>query len=153
MHIKGAINMRKLYEFIKKNYLKYKEMVNYLIFGGLTTVLNFIVYIIFTRCFSLEEVLSSGLAWIISVLFAYVVNKIFVFESKVKGVVNILKEMITFIGCRIISGITCDVGLFALMVKVLSVNDVISKIVTQVLVIVANYLFSKLLVFRKKDTV
>ncbi len=142
--------MKKLYEIIKKYYLKYKEMINYLIFGGLTTVLNFIVYLLFTRCFSLEEVLSSGLAWIISVLFAYVVNKIFVFESKVKGIVNILKEMFAFIGCRVISGIACDVVLFALMVKALSINDVISKIVTQVLVIVANYLFSKLLVFRKK---
>ena len=152
MHIKGAINMKKLYELIKKYYLKYKEMVNYLIFGGLTTVLNFIAYMLFTRLIRLDEVLSSGLAWVVAVIFAYVVNKIFVFESKTKGILSILKEMTTFIGCRIISGITCDVGLFALMVKVLSINDIVSKIVTQVMVIVVNYLFSKLLVFRKKQS-
>lgn len=143
--------MKKIYEHGKKYYLKYKEVINYLIFGGLTTVLNFVVYMMLTRVMRLEEVTSSSLAWVVAVIFAYVVNKLFVFESKIKGFKNIVKEFTTFVGCRIFSGITCDVGTFALMVKVLHINDVISKIVTQVLVIVVNYLFSKLLVFRKKD--
>ena len=139
--------MKKLYELAKKCYLKYKEIVNYLICGVLTTVLNFVVYMLFTRLMHLEEVTSSSLAWLVAVIFAYIVNKIFVFESKTKE----FKEFVLFIGCRIISAITCDVVTFALMVKVLHINDVVSKIVTQIMVIVVNYLFSKLLVFRKKE--
>ena len=64
---------------------------------------------LFTRLMHLEEVTSSSLAWVVAVIFAYVVNKIFVFESKTKGFKAGFKEFVSFIGCRIISAITCDV--------------------------------------------
>lgn len=143
--------MNRLYGLDKKYYLKHKEIVNYLICGGITTVLNFVAYILFTRVMHLEEVVSSTLAWSVAIIAAYVLNKIFVFESKTKGIKAVFKELASFIGCRIISAITCDIGTFALMVKVLKINDIVSKIVTQIMVIIVNYLFSKLLVFRKKN--
>lgn len=144
--------MKKLYEVGKKYYLKYKEIVNYLICGVITTIINIVTYILLTRLIGLEEVLSSGLAWIITIISAYVLNRSFVFVSKEKGITNIIKEFSMFIICRIISGITCDIGTFALLVKVLRVHDLIAKVVTILMVVIVNYLFSKFLIFRKKDT-
>lgn len=138
-------NMKKLLELYKK----YKEIINYLIFGGLSTVVNFVTYYITARLFGIDEVVSSGISWFCSVLFAYITNKIFVFESKTNTVKAVLKEMGSFFLARVISGILCDVGTFALMVKVFHINDIFSKIVTQVMVVIVNYVFSKLIIFRK----
>lgn len=136
-------------EKIKELYLKYKEIINYLIFGGLSTVVNFATYFIVSRVIGIDEVVSSGISWFCAVLFAYITNKIFVFESKTDSLKQTVIEMIKFFLSRILSGILCDVGTFALMVKVLNINDIISKIVTQVMVIVVNYIFSKLIIFKK----
>ena len=61
-----------------------------------------------------------------------------------------LKKYFFFFACRIISGILCDVGTFALMINIFGINDIIAKIVTQVMVVVLNYVFSKIVIFRKK---
>ena len=135
---------------LKELYLKYKEIINYIIFGGLTTITNFVVYFICTKLFSIDEVISNGIAWFLSVLFAYVTNKIFVFESKTNTSREFVKEMITFYLSRVLSGALCDVGTFALMVKVLHINDIVSKIVTQVMVVIVNYILSKLVIFKKE---
>lgn len=145
--------MNKMLIKIKELYLKYKEVINYLVFGGLATVVNFVSYFIFARLLGVEEVISSGLSWFCSVLFAYITNKLFVFESKTENLKTFFKEMISFFVARIVSGALCDVGTFAVMVKVLHINDIFSKIVTQVMVIIMNYFFSKLIVFKKKKEV
>lgn len=134
---------------IKKLYFKYREILNYLIFGGLSTIVNFLSYFIFARLLGIETVISSGLSWFCSVLFAYITNKLFVFESKTETKKDFFKEMISFFLSRVLSGIMCDVGTFALMVKVFNINDVISKIITQIIVIIINYLFSKLFIFKE----
>ena len=139
--------MKKILELYKK----YKEVVNYLIFGGLSTLVNFVSYYIFARTLNIDEVISSGLSWFCAVLFAYVTNKLFVFETKKSNKKEVIKEMLSFFLARVISGALCDVGTFALMVKVLGINDIIAKLVTQVMVIIVNYLFSKLIVFKKED--
>lgn len=131
-------------------YLEYKEIINYLMFGAFTTVVNFVSYCLFTKVIGIEEVISSGLSWFISVLFAYITNKLFVFESKTNTLKEFLKEIISFFFARILSGILCDVGTFAVMVKVLKINDIISKVVTQVMVVIVNYIFSKCLIFKNK---
>ena len=136
---------------IKGLYLEYKEIINYLIFGVLSTVVNFASYFIFAKLFHIDEVVSSGLSWFCAVLFAYITNKIFVFESKTKTVKAFIKEMMSFFACRVLSGILCDVGTFALMVKVLNINDIIAKIVTQIMVVILNYVLSKLVIFKKKS--
>lgn len=136
---------------IKELYLKYKEIINYIFFGGLSTLVNFVSYFIAARIIGIDEVISSGISWVCAVLFAYVTNKLFVFESKRNGVKEIIKEMTSFFLARIISGILCDVGTFALMVKVLYINDIVAKIITQIMVVIVNYLFSKLIIFRKME--
>ena len=138
-------------EKIKEQYFKYKEIINYLVFGGLATVVNFVTYFIVARLIGIDEVLSSGISWFFSVLFAYITNKLFVFESKTDGIKAVLIEMGSFFLARIVAGILCDVGTFALMVKVFNINDLFAKIVTQVMVVIVNYVFSKLIIFRKKN--
>lgn len=137
-------------EKIKELYLKYKEIINYLIFGVLTTVVNIVTYAIFARLFHVDEVVSNIIAQIISILFAYVTNKIYVFESKSTKIKDILREMVSFFGCRIFTAVL-DTLLFSFMIKILFMNDLIAKCITQVVVIVLNYVFSKLIIFRKKD--
>ena len=131
-------------------YLNYKEVINYLIFGVLSTVVNFLSYFVFAKILGIEEVTSSGLSWFCAVLFAYITNKLFVFESKTNTKKALLKEITSFFLARVLSGILCDVGTFALMVKVFKINDIFSKVVTQVMVVIVNYIFSKLFIFKKK---
>lgn len=134
---------------IKELYKKYKEIVNYLIFGVLTTLVNIITYAIFAKLFHVDEVVSNIVAQIISILFAYVTNKIYVFESKSTKLEDILRELVSFFGCRIFTAVL-DTVLFSFMIKILGINDLIAKCITQVIVIVLNYIFSKVLIFRKK---
>ncbi len=137
-------------EKIKEIYKKYKEIINYLIFGFLTTVINFVSYYICARIFLIDEVISSILAWFISVLFAYITNKLLVFDQHTDNIKFLIKEMVSFFLARIASGILFDVGTFAVMVKVLHINDIISKFITQVMTIITNYLLSKLVIFKTK---
>ncbi len=136
---------------IKGLYLEYKEIINYLIFGGLSTVVNFASYFIAARLLKIDEVASSAISWFCAVLFAYITNRLFVFDNKSNTKKGILKEIISFFAFRVLSGILCDVGTFALMVKVFNINDIISKIVTQIMVIIVNYIFSKFIIFKKQE--
>ncbi|MEE0866236.1 MAG: GtrA family protein [Clostridia bacterium] len=137
-------------EILKKQYFKYKEIINYLIFGVLTTIVNFITYFVLVRILNSNETISNALAWIISVIFAYITNKIFVFNSKDKEMKIIIKELISFIGCRAFSGIL-DIGMFYILVNLYKINDIITKIIISILVVVLNYIFSKLLIFKKRE--
>ena len=135
-------------EKIKELYMKYKEIVNYLICGFLAMIVSFATYFLFAKVFRIDEVISNALSWGCAVTFAYFTNKIFVFESNTSRKKETIKEMIKFFLARVASGILCDVGTFALMVKVLDINDIFSKIVTQIMVIIVNYIMSKYLVFK-----
>lgn len=138
---------------MKELYVKYKEVINYIVFGVLSMVVNFASYYLFARVLNIDEVISSGLSWFCAVLFAYITNKLFVFDSKTNTAKEFLKEMISFFLARILSGILCDVGTFALMVKVFGINDMIAKVVTQVMVVIVNYILSKFFIFKKKKDV
>lgn len=138
---------------MKELYVKYKEVINYIVFGVLSMVVNFASYYLFARVLNIDEVISSGLSWFCAVLFAYITNKLFVFDSKTNTAKEFLKEMISFFLARVLSGILCDVGTFALMVKVFGINDMIAKVVTQVMVVIVNYILSKFFIFKKKKDV
>ncbi len=135
---------------IWKLYKKYEEIINYLIVGGLTTVVSLIVYYGCVLTFldpknALELQIANIISWIISVAFAYITNRIFVFKSKNK---NYFKEIVSFVGARIAT-LFMDMFTMFLLVTVLNGNDKIAKIISQIIVIVANYVFSKLFVFKK----
>ena len=134
---------------------KYREVIFYVIFGVATTAVNWIVYTVCIKVFSLEMTLSNALAWIVAVLFAFVTNKIFVFESKDKSIGTVLKEGVSFIGSRAATG-ALEILLPTLLFKFglnqsfLGIDGFWAKAFVSVLVIILNYVFSKLIVFRKK---
>jgi putative flippase GtrA len=130
-------------------YYKNPEVWNYLIVGLLTTVVSLVVYFALTRTIldasnSFDLQVANVISWIIAVLFAYVTNRIFVFKSTNS---NILMEFIKFIGARILS-LLLDMSTMFIVVSLLSFSDVIGKILSQIIVIVVNYILSKLLVFK-----
>ena len=135
-------------------YHKNEELWNYLIVGGITTIVCLIVYFICTNTFcdpkkALELQIANVLSWCIGVLFAYVSNRVIVFKSKSKGKAK-AKEFVAFISSRLLS-LLMDMSAMAIMVTWLSWSDAVGKVITQVIVIVANYILSKKIVFKKKD--
>lgn len=132
-------------------YGKYREIVNYLIVGCLTTVVSLGVYYGCVLTFlnpekALQLQAANVLSWIAAVTFAYFTNRSFVFQSKNE---NKLKEAAAFYGSRATT-LLLDMACMFLMVTLAGWNDKIAKIIVQVLVTVGNYVLSKFLVFRKK---
>ena len=128
---------------------KYREVILYLIFGVLTTLVNLISYFLLTDVAGVNYLFSNVLAWVLSVLFAYGTNRVWVFQSQAKGTAAILKEMVSFFGARLFSG-GLDMGIMFVCVSLMGLPDGVIKILSNVLVIVLNYLFSKLWIFKKR---
>lgn len=126
-----------------KLYKKYEELIKYVIAGVLTTVISIVSYNIF-RNIGIYYQICNVLSWICAVIFAYFVNKYYVFKSESKS----LKEFISFISCRLLS-LGIDMISMFILVDLISINDRISKLIVQVIVLVLNYVFSKLFVFKK----
>ncbi|MBO0460972.1 GtrA family protein [Enterococcus sp. DIV1298c] len=138
-----------------KSYLEskgYWEVFIYLFFGGLATVVNFVSYAIVQQLFHLSMPVSNTISWICSVLFAFVTNKIWVFQSKSPSYTHFFIEFAKFVFYRIVS-YGLDMGAMILMIKGLDMNDYVAKIITQVLVVLANYIFSKLFIFNKTEII
>lgn len=127
---------------------KYKESILYLVFGVLSTIVNIATYVFATRILNLGFLVSNWIAWVTAVIFAYITNKFFVFESTKKDIKFIAKEFGAFVSCRIVSGIIEMIIMF-IMINLLYINDFIVKLVTNVIVIILNFLFSKLFIFKK----
>ena len=135
---------------IKKLTEKYKDVIPYLFFGVCTTSVNIVSYWFFAHILNIIVMVSTVLAWILAVLFAYITNRIWVFKSQAKAALEILKEAISFFGCRIATGVLDWLCMF-IFAETLHWNDVIIKTLANILVIVLNYFASKLLIFKKKD--
>lgn len=136
-------------ERIKALFYKHIDILSYLFFGGLTTVVNYLVYL---PCYNLLHIcasVSNAIAWIFAVVFAFLTNKPFVFKSHDWSAKVVIPELTKFLGCRIGSGVMETVILF-LTVDLLHWNGNILKLITSILVIILNYFGSKLIVFRKK---
>lgn len=138
--------MRKIIELYKK----YKEIINYLIVGGITTLINLATYYFCVFTFlnpenPIELQTANIIAWLTAVVFAYFTNRKYVFESKET---NKLKEGFKFFIARLIT-LLVDMAVMGLGVSILKFNDKIIKIISQVLVIVGNYVISKVFVFKK----
>ncbi len=131
---------------IKEMYTKNKEVINYLIFGLLTFAVSMVTYYLSRLIF--DYVVSNIISWILAVLFAYITNKLFVFESKTNNLKEIINEFIKFIGGRIFTLILETLILY-LMVDLMHINDMIVKLIAQVIVITTNYILSKLIIFKK----
>ena len=129
-------------------YNKYKEALLYLFFGGCTTLINILTFFI-CRQLKLSIDVSNIIAWIIGVVFAFVTNKLFVFDSKNMDKKVVFKETVSFFVARVIS-LGIDTGLLHLMIDFMKINELIAKIVSNIVVIIVNYIFSKLFIFKKE---
>lgn len=136
---------------LKKVLKKYKEIILYLIFGILTTIVSLAIYysLVYTvinpdNGFLLQS--ANIISWLGACLFAYITNRIFVFESKNT---NKIKEATSFFSSRLIT-LLVDMAIMFIFVTLLHLNDKILKLISQVVVIILNYVFSKLFVFKEK---
>ena len=132
---------------MKELLMKYKEIIMYLVFGVLTTVVNIVVYFLSAELLHINYLISNALAWFLSVLFAYITNRKYVFES---ANVNILNEALKFVGARVTT-LIIDMLCMAVFVSAFRLNDKVSKILVQVIVFLLNYIFSKFFVFKQKN--
>lgn len=137
--------MQKIYSLV----LRYWDILSYLFFGVLTTIVNYLVYLPCYNTLGLSAVVSNGIAWVVAVAFAYLTNKPFVFKSHDWSAKTVIPELSKFLGCRIGSG-AAETLILYLAVDLLGMNGNLWKLLTNILVIIMNYIGSKLLVFRKK---
>lgn len=142
--------MKKLINKIKNIYLNYKEGILYLICGVIATILNIAVFGILTYSFNIVYDISNIIAIIVAILFQYVSNKFIVFESKKNTTKENIKEFFTFISCRLVTMIM-DQLLMKLGIEVFKINEMVMKIIVNIIIIIVNYVFSKLIVFKKKN--
>ena len=127
-------------------YQKHKEVLLYLLFGGLTTVVSVVSFALFVGL-GLNELVANVLSWILAVLFAYVTNRTWVFASKADTRAGIVREMASFFGGRVAT-LLVEEGLLAVFITWLGLPAVPVKIAAQVIVIVLNYVVSKFFVFK-----
>lgn len=143
-----------MYDKLKTFAKQHREIIIYLLIGALTTVVNFAIYLPLLWWAKLPASISNAIAWVIVILFAYVTNKLFVFQSKDWSAKVALPEFLKFVGCRIASGVFETVFL-ALTIDLPQLGDLkwyslTMKLIACIGVVILNYVGSKLLVFRKK---
>ena len=134
---------------VKDLVTQYWELLIYLFFGVLTTVVNYLVYLPVYNLLGLSAALSNAISWVVAVAFAYVTNKPFVFKSHDWSAKTVIPELTKFVGCRVASG-AAETVILLITVDILNWNGNIWKLITSVMVVILNYFASKLLVFRKK---
>lgn len=140
---------------LKALYRKYKELISYVIFGGVTTLVNWVSYSICESVFGLSLRLSGVISWIVAVLVAFVTNKLWVFDSKSWAPVTVMKEFVTFIGGRILTGVIEIEAVPHLVdwgfdTTLFGVEGLPAKILISVVVVILNYILSKFISFRSK---
>ena len=128
---------------------KYWDIVSYLFFGVCTTIVNYIIYLPCYNLLGMSATVSNMIAWVVAVAFAYLTNKPFVFKSNDWSRQTVIPELAKFVGCRIGSG-AAETVILLVAVDILGWNGNIWKLITQIMVVILNYIGSKLLVFKKK---
>ncbi|MCH5463681.1 GtrA family protein [Levilactobacillus tujiorum] len=129
-------------------YDKYKSVIAYLFFGGLTTLVNLVVFFVTSSLWHWNYQIGTAVAWFVSVLFAYLTNRVWVFHSHFTTFGALGREIVTFFSVRAAT-LIMDEGIMWIGVSLLSQNEMLTKLVDQVVVVLANYFFSKWFVFRK----
>lgn len=128
---------------------RFKTGLVYLFFGGLTTLLNIVVYLGLARGLEVTYLAANVMAWAVSVLFAYATNRTCVFASRQRGWGSVLKECSAFFGCRLLSG-GVDTAIMYLMIDLLRLNDLVVKVFANLVVIIMNYVISRDLIFKDR---
>ena len=130
----------------KRIYNKYRTLILYVIMGGLTTVINAVFYWFFSKITG--NVAATAIAWFIAVIFAFLTNKFFVFESRSMKCERFLREFFLFIGCRLFSG-GVDLSFMYITVDLLGLHGVLMKIISDVFITIINFVGSRFFIFKK----
>lgn len=128
-------------------YKKYREVIDYIIFGGLTTLVNIVAFFIFETLLGWPYLIANAVAIVLSILFAYITNKLFVFKTRDMTFSENTIEFVKFIGFRLVSGLA-DMAAMWILVDLITIDTNIAKLLTQFIVVVLNYVFSKLFIFK-----
>lgn len=128
---------------------KHKSFIAYGVFGVFTTIVNIVTYNICYNSVGMSNTLSNIVAWILAVVFAYLTNKIWVFGSKSWKWEVLRREVTAFISCRLATGVL-DLVIMFICVDIMHWHALLMKVISNVLVIILNYVFSKLVIFKKK---
>lgn len=146
---------------LKDLFIKYKEIILYVIFGALTTAVSFVSYAVCTKLLHFQSdiagiALSNVISWVCAVLFAFVTNKIWVFESRAGDVKTVLNELWKFVASRLATGVLEWFGVpllvyLGLNQRIFGIDGMLSKLIVSVAVVILNYIFSKIFVFKKKN--
>ncbi|WP_050636350.1 GtrA family protein [Candidatus Stoquefichus sp. SB1] len=123
------------------------EVIRYIIVGGCTTLVNLIVFTVMCKFLNIDVTLSNFVSVVTSIIFAYITNKIFVFQSKCETIQQLISEASKFIGARLLT-MVIEVGGVFLLVNIIGQDELIGKLETQVIVLISNYVISKFLVFK-----
>ena len=134
---------------LKKIWETYKEMILYIFFGGCTTLVNMAAYALCYYPLGVSNLASTLIAWALGVAFAFVTNKLWVFESKSMQRAVLLRELVSFVGCRAATGLL-DVAIMYVCVDLLGWNGLLMKALSNIVVIILNFIASKLVIFTKK---
>lgn len=126
---------------------KLKEVFAYLVFGVLTTIINIISFYIFNNLLNIDYLIANIISWLLSIIFAYITNKNYVFKNHKE---NNFKTFILFISSRLTT-LLLDMLFMILLIEKIQISEINSKIIVQILVVVINYLLSKLIVFKDKN--
>lgn len=137
-------------KYIKKSieqYQNHKQIILYLFFGICTTAINTVCYGVLYELLHVDNIPSTILAWLAAVVFAFITNKVYVFESKRTTASERLREFVSFFGCRIMTGML-DVVIMVVAVDYMKWNSLIWKLISNIIVTIINYVASKFLVFK-----
>ena len=137
-------------KFLSDIYRNHLEGMRYLVFGALATAVNIGVYSIGLYGFNISNAVSNVIAWITAAVFAYLTNKYFVFDSKVNTTKELVREIISFFGCRLLT-LAVDQAIMIITVDKLHLNGFLMKVIANIVVIILNFVFSKILIFKKDD--
>lgn len=129
-------------------YEKYREVILYIFFGGLAFLISISTFALFHMLFNINELIANVISWIITVLFAFFTNRIWVFEASTKTYIEFIAQLGTFFGGRVITLIIEEAILF-IFITLLNLNSMMIKIFAQVIIIVLNYIISKHIIFKK----
>lgn len=144
MELVNSLNT--IIDYIKKYY----SLIAYMFFGVCTTVINIVVYKIMYSMLNIANIPANIIAWIAAVIFAYITNKLFVFDSKSFNISVLLHELIAFISCRLLTGVL-DLSIMFVAVDIMYQSEIFWKIISNIFVIVINYIASKIVIFKKNN--
>ena len=135
----------------RRSALGNRETVLYVVFGVITTIVNILSFQVAANWLGAPALIANAIAWVLSVLVAYITNKLFVFQSHVRGFLALAKEVGLFFGARLLSFGVDELGIW-LMVDVAHISGLVSKIAMNVIVLILNYIFSKWFIFANKKS-